>query len=276
MSGAVAGAALGGVTGGLAGYAQGKAKRNAENAYAEEINSVRNQIRDAYSQAQSGWKDYIPELQGGINQNLGFASSLGSGAYDKYLQGAAGQSLGLGYQKATESIAPQLQGETYNLLKNFREESIPALRSQAIDAGAYGGSRDYLNRERAEQAAEAQIVAKAAEDIANQRAQTPSLLSADANSVNNYLNTGTAQGNLMTSLAEQQHEADMAKTNYLWDLAMQYGSAMGSGQAAMKSSTVPWVYGLQGATQGAGAGMGLYNASQLTPQQFFNIGGGKP
>lgn len=269
MGGAAAGAAIGGVAGGLAGYSQGKAKRNAENAYAQEINSVRNQIRDAYSQAQEGWKDYIPELQGGIDKNLGFAGTLGGGKFNNYLSGAAGDSLGLGYRKATESIAPQLEGETYNLLKNFREESIPALRSQAIDAGAYGGSRDYLTRERAENATEAQIVAQAAADIANQRAQTPSLLSADASSMANYLNTGTSQGNLMTQLAEQQHEADMAKSKYLWDLAMQYGSAMGSGQAAMKSSVVPWVYGLQGATQGAGAGMGLFNASQLSPTQFF-------
>ena len=266
---------VGAALGGLAGYASGKAKRSAENDYAQEINSVRNQIRDAYSQAQEGWKDYIPALNQGISQNLGFADTLSSGKFNKYLSGAAGNALGLGYQKATESIAPQLEGETYNLLKNFREETLPAARSAAIDAGAYGGSRDYLTRERAEQAAEAQVIAKAAEDIANQRAQTPALLGADASSVANYLNTGTAQGSLMTQLAEQQHEADMAKSKYLWDLAMQYGSAMGSGQAAMKSSVVPWVYGLQGATQGAGLGMGLYNASQLTPQQFFNVGGGK-
>ena len=271
MGGAAAGAAIGGTMGALAGYSSGKAKRSAENQYAQEINSVRDQIRDAYSQAQEGWKDYIPELQGGIDKNLGFAGTLGGGKFNNYLSGAAGDSLGLGYRKATESIEPQLRGETYNLLKDFREEAIPALRSAAIDAGAYGGSRDYLTRERAENATEAQIVAQAAADIANQRAQTPSLLSADASSMANYLNTGTSQGNLMTQLAEQQHEADMAKSKYLWDLAMQYGSAMGSGQAAMKSSVVPWVYGLQGATQGAGAGMGLYNASQLSPTQFFGM-----
>ena len=46
---------------------------------------------------------------------------------------------------------------------------------------------------------------------------------------------------------------------------------MGSSQAAQKSSIVPWVSGLQGATQGAGFGMGMYNASQLTPQQFFGV-----
>lgn len=269
MGGAAAGALAGGALGAAAGYSSGKAKRSAENAYAQEINSVRNQIRDAYSQAQSGWKDYIPELQGGINKNLGFAGTLGSGKFNNYLTGAAGDSLGLGYRKATESIEPQLRGETYNLLKDFREEAIPALRSAAIDAGAYGGSRDYLTRERAQNATEAQVIAQAAADIANQRAQTPALLGADAASMANYLNTGTAQGNLMTQLAEQQHEADMAKSKYLWDLAMQYGQAMGSGKAAMKSSTVPWVYGLQGLSQGAGAGMGLYNASQLNPVQFF-------
>lgn len=269
--GSVGAAFTGGALGATAGYASGKAKKKAENAYANEINSVRGDIRNAYSAAQQGWKDYAPELQQGIDQNISFANLLNANgsAFNNYLNNGAAKSLGLGYQRATESIAPQLEGETYNLIQNTRDELIPAARSAAIDAGAYGGSRDYLTRERVQNNLENQIVAQAAADISNQRAQTATLLGADANSVSNYLNTGTASGNLLTNLAEQQHQADMAKSNYLWNLAQQYGSVMGAGQAAMKSSVVPWVSGLQGMSQGAGMGMGLYNASQLSPTQFF-------
>lgn len=265
--------ALGGTAGAMAGYASGKAAKRAQNQYAQEINSVRNDIRDAYSKAQSGWVDYIPEMQQGISGNIDFAKGISAqdSAYNQYLNDAAAQSLGLGYQKATESIAPQLQGETYNLIEQTRNELIPRARSAAIDAGAYGGSRDMLTRERVQKNLENQIVAQAAADIANQRAQTPSLLAADAASVNNYLNTGTAANNLLVNAANQQQQADMAKTNYLWNLAMEYGNAMGSSNVAQKSSIVPWVSGLQGASQGAGFGMGMYNASQLTPQQFFGV-----
>lgn len=259
MGGGGIGAGIGGVTGGLAGYASGKAQKKAENQYANEINSVRNDIRDAYSKAQEGWVDYIPELQQGITGNINFANQINkiNSAYNQYLQNEAANSLGLGYQKATESIEPQLRGETYNLIEETRNNLIPAARSAAIDAGAYGGSRDMLTRERVEKNLENQITAQAAADIANQRAQTATLLGADANSVANYLNTGTAGNNLLVNAAQQQQQADMAKTNYLWNLAMNYGSAMGSSKAAMNSSVVPWVSGLQGATQGAGAGLKL-------------------
>ena len=206
--------------------------------------------------------DYIPELQQGLSGNINFANQIaGQGsAYNNYLNGAAAGSLGLGYQKATESIAPQLEGETYNLIKQTRDELIPAARSSAIDAGAYGGSRDMLTRERVQENLENQIVAQAAADIANQRAQTPSLLQADANSVNNYLNTGTAGNNLLVNAANQQQQADMAKTNYLWDLAMQYGNAMGSSQAAYNKQTNPWVSGLQGAYGGLGSDIKMFSS----------------
>lgn len=270
MGGAAIGAAIGGVAGGLAGMSSGKAQKKAQNAYAREMNSVRNDIRDAYKSAKEGWVDYIPELQQGISGNINFANSIAdpSSAYNMYLRNQAARSLGLGYNKATESIAPQLEGETYNLIKQTRDELIPAARSAAIDAGAYGGSRDMLTRERVQENLENQIVAQAAADIANQRAQTPALLQADANMVNSYLNTGTAGNNLLVNAANQQQQADMAKTNYLWSLAMDYGNAMGSSQVGMKSSVVPWVQGLQGATQGAGFGMGLANLGQLSPTQF--------
>lgn len=244
---------MGVAIGGLSGYTNAKSTNKANKAYANEINSVRGQIRNAYSAAQKGWKDYIPELKQGINQNIDFAKSLSDGAFDDYLKGAATNSLGLGYQKATESIAPQLEGETYNLIKNTRDSLIPAARSAAIDAGAYGGSRDMLTRERVQENLENQIVAQAAADIANQRAQTPALLGADANSVANYLNTGIAGGNMLVNAATQQHDADMAKSNYLWDLAMQYANAMGASQVAYNKQTNPWVAGLQGAYSGLGS-----------------------
>ena len=274
MGGGGIGGAIGGALGGFAGYSSGKAAKRAQNAYAAEMNSVRNDIRDAYKTAKEGWVDYIPELQQGISGNISFANSIAdpSSAYNMYLRNQAAQSLGLGYDKATESIAPQLEGETYNLIKQTRDELIPAARSAAIDAGAYGGSRDMLTRERVQENLENQIVAQAAADIANQRAQTPALLQSDANMVNSYLNTGTAGNNLLVNAANQQQQADMAKTNYLWNLAMDYGNAMGSSQVGKQSSIVPWVQGLQGASQGAGFGLGLYNMSQLSPTQFARIG----
>lgn len=255
------GGAIGGVAGGIAGYSSAKAKQKAENRYADELNSARNQIRDAYSEAREGWVDYIPELQQGISGNIGFGNMINqSGSqYNQYLQNEAANSLGLGYQKATESIAPQLKGETYNLIEETRNSLIPAARSAAIDAGAYGGSRDMLTRERVQKNLENQITAQAAADIANQRAQTPSLLAADANSVANYLNTGTAGNNLLINAAQQQQAADMAKTNYLWNLAMNYGSAMGTSQAGQYSSVSPLAYTLQGMAGGAAAGMKMGN-----------------
>ena len=273
MGGGGIGGAIGGIAGAFGGHSSGKAAKKAQNAYAAEMNSVRNDIRDAYGKAKEGWVDYIPEMQQGISGNINFANMLAnpSSAYSQYLQREAADSLGLGYQKATESIADQLAGETYNLIQQTRDELIPAARSAAIDAGAYGGSRDMLTRERVQENLENQIVAQAAADIANQRAQTPALLQADAAMVNSYLNTGTAGNNLLVNAANQQQQADMAKTNYLWNLAMDYGNAMGSSQVGKQSSIVPWVQGLQGATQGAGFGMGLANLSQLSPTQFAKL-----
>lgn len=259
---------MGSVVGAIAGHSNTKSENKANAAYAAELNGVRNQIRDAYIAAQEGWVDYIPELQQGISGNINFANQIArrNSAYNQYLGNEAANSLGLGYRKATESIAPQLEGETYNLIKQTRDELIPAARSAAIDAGAYGGSRDYLTRERVQENLENQIVAQAAADIANQRAQTPALLGADANSVSNYLNTGTAANNLLVNAANQQQQADMAKTNYLWDLAMAYGSAMGASQAAYNKQTNPWVAGLQGAYNGLGSDLKMISG-------MFGLGG---
>lgn len=246
---------MGTAIGAISGYSNAKSQNKANNQMAWEVNSVRSQMRDAYDEAQEGWKDYAPQLQQGYDSLNSFANLLGQsgGAYSKYLGDAAAKSLGLGYQKATESIAPQLEGETYNLIQNTRDELIPAARSAAIDAGAYGGSRDMLTRERVQENLENQIVAQAAADIANQRGQTAALLGADANSVANYLNTGTAQGNLLTNTAQQQHETDMAKANYLWNLALQYGQVMGAHNTYRNVQTNPWVSGLQGAYSGLGS-----------------------
>lgn len=259
---------MGSVVGAITGHSNAKSENKANAAYAAELNGVRNQIRDAYAEAQKGWVDYIPELQQGISGNINFANQIAgqNSAYNRYLGNEAANSLGLGYRKATESIAPQLEGETYNLIKQTRDELIPAARSAAIDAGAYGGSRDYLTRERVQENLENQIVAQAAADIANQRAQTPALLGADANSVSNYLNTGTAANNLLVNAANQQQQADMAKTNYLWDLAMAYGSAMGSSQAAYNKQTNPWVAGLQGGYNGLGSDLKMISS-------IFGLGG---
>ena len=246
---------MGTAVGAISGYSNAKSQNKANNQMAWEVNSVRSQMRDAYDEAKKGWKDYAPQLQQGYDSLNNFANLLGQsgGAYSDYLGGAAANSLGLGYQKATESIAPQLEGETYNLIQNTRDELIPAARSAAIDAGAYGGSRDMLTRERVQENLENQIVAQAAADIASQRGQTAALLGADANSVANYLNTGTAQGNLLTNTAQQQHETDMAKANYLWNLALQYGQVMGAHNTYRNVQTNPWVSGLQGAYSGLGS-----------------------
>ena len=182
MGAGAIGAAVGGVVGGDAGLAQGNAQKKADNAYYNDLIGVRNQIRDAYSQAQKGWVDYIPEMQQGITGNINFANSLKdpNSAYNKYLTGAAANSLGLRYQLATESIADQLKGETAGLIEQTRNELIPASRSAAIDAGAYGGSRDMLTRERLNKNLENQIINQAAADISQRRAQAAGLLGMDA------------------------------------------------------------------------------------------------
>ena len=58
----------------------------------------------------------------------------------------------------------------------------------------------------------------------------------------------------------------MAKTNYLWDLAMAYGSAMGSSQAAYNKQTNPWVAGLQGGYNGLGSDLKMISS-------IFGLGG---
>lgn len=151
---------MGSVVGAITGHSNAKSENKANAAYAAELNGVRNQIRDAYAEAQKGWVDYIPELQQGISGNINFANQIAgrNSAYNNYLGNEAANSLGLGYRKATESIAPQLEGETYNLIKQTRDELIPAARSAAIDAGAYGGSRDYLTRERVQENLEIRLL----------------------------------------------------------------------------------------------------------------------
>ena len=64
----------------------------------------------------------------------------------------------------------------------------------------------------------------------------------------------------------------MAKSNYLWDLAMQYANAMGASQVAYNKQTNPWVAGLQGAYSGLGSDIKMgQNAMKLA--SMYGAGG---
>lgn len=135
-------------------------------------------------------------------------------------------SLGTGYQKATESIAPQLQGEVQPLVNQYLNEILPNARSAAIDQGAYGGSRDMLTRERLTKDLQDTIANQAAADIKDQRAQYGQLTAADANNLSTWLSSLTAK----TDLQNQQ-------SDYLYNAALNYANALsGAGTTQAKNS----------------------------------------
>lgn len=246
----------------LAGGLMGKsaATKNAKSAQKAalleyfEQQANRQKVKDQYTDTRKNWEKYAPQYLEGATAEGNLATSLAQGdsAWQQYLTNEGTGSLGLGYRKATESIMPELYGQTMPIIEDLQEKTLPYARSAAIDQGAYGGARDYLNRERLLEDAEDTVISQGLQDLQNQRAQTAQLLAADSESLNRYLNTALTSSQLqMQSAKDKQYTSD-----YLWNLATQFGNAVGIGYSPYPSIN-PSAYGTQGFLNGMGSGISM-------------------
>lgn len=252
-------AALGSVAGGMMGA--NAAKKNAKTAQKSELMQFwenynnRQKIKDQYNSTKESWKKYSPdyikggEWEGNVAQGIQDQNS----AWQKYIQGAGTGSLGLGYQKATESIIPELYGQTMPVIEKLQEQVLPYARSKAIDQGAYGGARDMLTRERLVEDAEDTVISQGLQDLQTQRGQTPALLGADTESLNRYLNAMLAPAQTLMQAAQDKQYGDQG---YLWDVAQQFGNQMGTASnVPIYSKINPSAYGTQGFLNGFGGAL---------------------
>ena len=245
-----------GVGGGLLGAsaANKNAKASQKAALLEyfEQQANRQKVKDQYESTRKSWEQYAPQYLEGATMEGDLANSLAQSdsAWQQYLNNEGTASLGLGYRKATESIIPELYGQTMPVIEDLQEKTLPYARSSAIDQGAYGGARDYLTRERLLEDAEDTVISQGLQDLQNQRAQTANLLAADSASLDRYLNTALTPSQLtMQSAKDKQYTSD-----YLWNLATQFGNAVGIGYSPYPSID-PSTYKTQGLLNGIGAGL---------------------
>lgn len=247
--------------GGVMGYLGARsANKNAKAAQKSQLlefweqQNNRQKVKDQYNDTRKSWEKYSPQYLEGATMEGDLATSLAQNdsAWQNYLSNEGTGSLGLGYRKATESIMPELYGQTMPIVQDMQRQVLPSARSTAIDQGAYGGARDYLTRERLVEDAQNTVISQGLQDLQNQRAQTANLLSADSESLNRYLNTALTPAQLqMQSAQDKQYTSD-----YLWNLATQFGNAVGLGYTPY-STIVPESYRTQGAINGFGTGLSI-------------------
>ena len=212
----------------------------------------RQKVKDQYNATKNSWSKYSPDyIKGGEWEGDVARGIQDSGSsWQNYIQEAGTNSLGLGYQKATESIIPELYGQSMPVIENLQEQVLPYARSKAIDQGAYGGARDMLTRERLVEDAEDTIISQGLQDLQNQRAQTPALLGADTESLNRYLNASLAPAQTLMQSAQDRQYGDQG---YLWDVAQQFGNQMGTASNVPVYTRInPSAYGTQGFLNGFG------------------------
>ena len=248
----VGGSLAGGLLGSSAAKKNAKAAQKAELLKFWEDYGNRQKVKDQYKATKDSWKNYSPDYTKGGEWEGDVARGIqdqGS-TWQNYIQGPGSNSLGLGYQKATESIIPELYGQSMPVIENLQEQVLPYARSKAIDQGAYGGARDMLTRERLVEDAEDTIISQGLQDLQNQRAQIPSLLSADTESLNRYLNASLAPAQTLMQSAQDRQYGDQG---YLWDVAQQFGNQMGTASnVPIYSKINPSAYGTQGFLNGFG------------------------
>lgn len=189
--------------------------------------------RDYQNEAINANNAAVAKTQGALNNALSTIQKdykpyeldlLDSPAFTDYKNQLMG-TLGTGYKKATESIAPQLRGEVQPLVDEYLQDLLPAARSAAIDSGAYGGSRDLLTRERVLNDLNEEITNAAARDLSDQRAQYATLTGADAAQMAQMLSALTAKTDLQNQYSD-----------YLYNAALNYANAM-SGSGTMQTKT---------------------------------------
>lgn len=271
--------ALGGaaVAGGLMG--QSAAKKNAKAAQKAELMQFwenynnRQKVKDQFAATKKSWNNYKGDyIQGGqMEGDVANQIAAPDSTWQNYIQGAGTGSLGLGYQKATESIIPELYGQSMPVVENMQEQVLPYARSKAIDQGAYGGARDMLTRERLVEDAEDTIISQGLQDLQNQRAQTPALLGADTESLNRYLNASLAPAQTLMQSATDQQYGDQG---YLWDVAQQFGNQMGvSSNVPVYSKINPSAYGTQGFLNGFGGTLSTAASAMSGMGNLYNLFG---
>ena len=210
--GAVLGAAGAAGALGYMGYQQTKAQNKAIKANNATVAQTQGVLNNALDTVKQNYKQYDLDI-------------LDSPAFSDYKNQLV-NTLGTGYQKATESIAPQLRGEVQPLVNEYLNDLLPAARSAAIDQGAYGGSRDMLTRERVLNNLNQEITNAAARDLSDQRAQYASLTGADATQMAQMLSALTAKTDLQNQYSD-----------YLYNAALNYANAMsGAGTMQAKST----------------------------------------
>ena len=253
---AAGGAALaGGLMGASAANKNAKAAKKAQLLQFWENYNNRQKVKDQYGNTRKSWGNYSPIYIGGGEQetNIGYDLASKGSDWQNYLANEGAGSLGLGYQKATESIIPELYGQSMPVIENLQEQVLPYARSKAIDQGAYGGARDMLTRERLVEDAEDTIISQGLQDLQAQRAQTPALLSADTESLSRYSNAMLEPSRIQMQGAMDQQYGDQG---YLWDVAQQFGNQMGTASnVPVYSSINPSAYKTQGFLNGFGAGL---------------------
>ena len=264
-----AGSLASGILGSNAAKKNAKAAKKAEMMRFWEDYGNRQKVKDQYANTRKSWENYSGDYiqGGGMEKDVANQIAAPNSAWQDYINSAGAGSLGLGYQKATESIIPELYGQAMPIVENMQEQVLPYARSKAIDQGAYGGARDMLTRERLTEDAEDTILSLGLQDLQNQRAQTPALLGADTESLNRYLNASLAPAQTLMQSATDRQYGDQG---YLWDTAQQFGVQMGTAQnAPMYSKINPSAYGTQGFLNGFGGG--LSTMASLFGQDGFGL-----
>ena len=205
----------------------------------------------------------------------------GIGGYQPFLQAAQASSGPTGYQAFMSPYQQDIIDTTLQQFDVQAQKGIPALAAQAINAGAFGGGREGVQRAEYQQASDRNRAALQAQLLQQGFGQAQSLAQQN---IANQLNLGQAQqgflgqdvgalstlGGINQAQAQQQLSAQQqllqAQLNQPLTAAQQYGSGIASlisGYPGGTSQTVQPTSGPSNVQTGISAGAtlaGLYRA----------------
>ena len=205
----------------------------------------------------------------------------GIGGYQPFLTSAAASAGPTGYQQFMSPYQQDIIDTTLQQFDVQAQKGIPALAAQAINAGAFGGGREGVQRAEYQQASDRNRAALQAQLLQQGFTQAQSLAQQN---IANQLNLGQAQqgflgqdvgalstlGGINQAQAQQQLSAQQqllqAQLNQPLTAAQQYGSGIASlisGYPGGTSQTVQPTSGPSNVQTGISAGAtlaGLYRA----------------
>ncbi len=205
----------------------------------------------------------------------------GIGGYQPFLQAAQASSGPTGYQAFMSPYQQDIIDTTLQQFDVQAQKGIPALAAQAVNAGAFGGGREGVQRAEYQQASDRNRAALQAQLLQQGFTQAQSLAQQN---IANQLNLGQAQqgflgqdvgalstlGGINQAQAQQQLTAQQqllqAQLNQPLTAAQQYGSGIASlisGYPGGTSQTVQPTSGPSNVQTGISAGAtlaGLYRA----------------